>query len=385
MFAHAANAEANAICLTGLTDEELIQRFEFRQRPIVQFLRKFCEKGAELNYVIGVPLNGAATFFPKLPNSMGLGIALGWNYLDGVCALGLGLSQLLDEEDYRQTQTKAKGMLNIISGIQLFVLTYNPAIAAALGFTNSAFLAAPSFALAMCCDAITATIDYCNAWRECHFEGWLEERAKEMAYHQHRIKQYENRKDNTGIDELEKAYLQVKIKQLNVKIETISQDVYARSRVYSGSDSQKKHNVMTILDKYHPVSEAQQDSRNTEIRKSQNDQDVEKDKIIQTKLDDHYKDQRSLVAMKWLSFAGMALFAASGIVGTTVCPPLGIAALVVTSCVAAYYFYKHRNTIKKGALTLCHNISRCGFFGGALPSDLSMNTSSDHLSYLKVS
>lgn len=90
-----------------------------------------------------------------------------WNYLDGACSVAVGLSQLLDEDDYRQGQLKVKGVLNILSGVQLFLLSYNPPLIAALGITGApTILAGASFALAMAVDLVCATMDYMNARTE---------------------------------------------------------------------------------------------------------------------------------------------------------------------------------------------------------------------------
>ena len=122
-----------------------------------------------------------------MPAQTTLGIALGWNYADSVYSITQGIRQILDEEDYRQTQNKIKGIVNIISGIEMFVFSYNPALTAALGLAGGAALASPAFALAMLCDLITATIDFYNAQKEVEFQGWLEERIKEINYLEKRI------------------------------------------------------------------------------------------------------------------------------------------------------------------------------------------------------
>lgn len=122
--------------------------------------------GAEANYIAGTSLSYLVDFDKALPSHMPLGLSLGWNYADAICAIGLGLQQLLGEQQKYKMRTKAKGLLNIISGVQLFLLSYNPPLTLALGIPAGVTLAAPSFALAMGIDLVTAAIDFYTAYEE---------------------------------------------------------------------------------------------------------------------------------------------------------------------------------------------------------------------------
>jgi hypothetical protein len=317
-----------------LSDDELIDLFEFKRNPIIQFYEYIGITGAEWNYAVGVPLNYASLYSNAIPYNAGLGITLGWNYLDGVYSIGLGIFQLLDEEDYRQTQNKAKGLLNILSGVQLFLLSYNPALTAALGLTGGTALAAPAFALSMAFDLLTAAIDFYSIHQEMEFEGWLEERAKEISYHQTRIEKLNAKIETLDItqDKLEIDYLQAKKRKIEINNQHIKEAIYARSRVNQGSyDPVKK-----ILRKYGLGL------NKDELKKEATTNDHAMNLKIQKQLNENYKQSRLNLMMKTASFIGMTLLAVSGFVS---CPPLLITGLAITTLVAAYFIYKHRKTI----------------------------------------
>lgn len=353
-----ARLHDNDIELVNLNplDDKLIDLFEFKRSPIMQFYKYLGTTGAEWNYAIGMPLN-AAVLAQSIPSNAGLGLTLGWNYLDAVYAIGLGTFQLLDEEDYRQTQNKAKGILNIISGVQLFLLSYNPPLAAALGLAGGAALAAPAFALAMACELVSASIDFYNAEKEVKFEGWLEERAKEISYDRIRISELGKKitKPDNKKAKLEIEYLEAKKRKLETKIQTIEKDIYARSRVYCDNDpsQNKSRKVENILNKYDPEGNTQ---INDELKKEVTPDDIKSDKQIQKTLTESYKENRDNLALKTASFVGMTLLAVSGFVS---CPPLLIIGLCITAVVAGIYI--HRNS-KKIIETIDGVTSKFGLF-----------------------
>lgn len=342
--------------MEGFSAEEVVNDFEFKRHPIMRFYEYLGMTGAEWNYSVGVPLNYTTTYSTLISPNAGLGIALGWNYVDAVYAIGLGTLQLLDEEDYRQTQNKVKGVFNIISGVQLFLLSYNPYLTAVLGLTGGAALAAPAFALAMACDLVTASIDLYNASKEVEFEGWLEERAKEIHYNQSRIQklteqiqEVETSNKTPAEKKSEIAYLEAKIIMLKDKINKIEDNLYARSRVYCNeempnSETQEKAarqwKVEKILDKYNPSHN--KDRLKVELKKNVTERDRSIDNNIQADLEKNYKENRINFFIKTASLVGMTLLAVSAFVS---CPPVLITGLAITSVVATYYIYKNGGNI----------------------------------------
>jgi hypothetical protein len=345
-----------------LSDNELIKLFELRKSPVLRFYEYLGTTGAEWNYAVGVPLNYAMAFSQAIPPAAGLGITLGWNYLDAVYAIGLGTLQLQDEEDYRQAQNKVKGLLNIVSGVQMFLLSYNPPVAALMGLGGAA-LAAPSFALAMGCDLIIASIDFFNAHKEVKFEGWLEERAKEIAYDRARIEKFETKiialeQKTDPRDKLEIKYLKAKIGKLETKIAKNADDIYARSRVHCidsrhdivEESIENKRKIKNILLKYDFVKDEKELDK--KLDETVKDSDHKTEKRIQTQLTKNYKQNKINLALKTASFVGMTLLAVSGFVA---CPPVLIAGLAITAIVAAIYIYRNSDKI-------LNSLSKFGLF-----------------------
>lgn len=322
-----------------------------------EFASYLCEHGAEGNYVIGTTISDlSATSIITLPSNASLGVTIGWNYLDGAYAIMLGLHQLADEENYRQAQNKAKGLLNIISGVQMFAFSYNPALTAALGLTGGAALAAPAFALSMLCELVTASIDFYNASREVEFTGWLEERAKESDYLQQRIRKLDkkikkmqqqrdddetmlllNKKHHVSLQELinKKTQLENKEKQLIESMQSRSR-VYCHDKKVNADerDTRSQFIEKTLIKLTTPIV------CDYKTQPTTSDQFV--DKKIQNTMKRQYNENLTNLIIKGISFVGMALLAVAPFVA---CPPLLIIGLVVTSLVAAYYLHKNRERI----------------------------------------
>ncbi|OGT47034.1 MAG: hypothetical protein A3E83_04105 [Gammaproteobacteria bacterium RIFCSPHIGHO2_12_FULL_41_20] len=312
------------------------------------------EYGTDWNYSIGTAINDAAAIPTViLPAQTTLGIALGWNYADSVYSITQGIRQILDEEDYRQTQNKIKGIVNIISGIEMFVFSYNPALTAALGLAGGAALASPAFALAMLCDLITATIDFYNAQKEVEFQGWLEERIKEINYLEKRIETLREKimrpSSNEKTDFLNDSTLQTidylakeKLRLIDKRNQLIAV-MQSRCRVYchdtTVSTDEQTARATWVKQTLDGLTEK---SISIDYQSKPTDIDTRINNHVQSQLTKQYQESRNNLAMKALSFVGMTLLA----VGTFVaCPPLLIVGLVVTSIVAAYYLYKNKERI----------------------------------------
>lgn len=356
--------ENNENELKEYSSEEVLDTLEFKRSPIMCFYEYLGITAGEWNYFVFTGLNYVSTFTKAIPKPVGLGLTLGWNYLDGIYAMGLGAIQLLDEEDYRQTQNKVKGIVNIISGVQSFLFSYNPAVTAALGLAGGAALAAPSFALAMACDLVTAAIDCYNANKEVAFEGWLEERVQEFEYNENRIQKFENelmqlneKKSKNKEDVSQINYLEIKIESLKEKNQTIENNIYARSRVYCHGLGQEKipvngneeniklvrrDNVTRILNNINATSNIHAFSDSARIINKLNLKITEEDKKIdanmQNELNTNLIKNKYNLALKIGSFVGMALLAGSAFVA---CPPLLFLGLGITTVVAVAYLNKN--------------------------------------------
>ena len=297
--------------------------------------------GAEGNYIVGTLINDLNTgHVISLSSKSLLGVTLGWNYIDGVYSCMMGMKQLLDEDDYRRTQNKIKGILNIISGVQLFLFSYNPMFTSAIGLSGGAALASPSFALAMLCDFLNASIDFYQACQEVEFEGWIKERVKQVNYLEKRIEKIENKLNENNEN---KNLIAKKIK-LEAKREKILLNMGIRSRVYnkainSGEKPPLSTDFETLLS---PLKSETKNKINFDAEPSQ--LDIEIDKSIQQKCTNQYREGRKDVIFKGFSFIGMSLLAAAPIVllaAGVPFPPLLILGLGLTSMVALHYTIKH--------------------------------------------
>jgi len=253
-------------------DNELIEKSEFKYNPVMRFYNYIGVSGAEWNYVVGAPANAVSSYSQLISPSASLGITFGWNYLDGLYAVGLGIIQLTDEDDYRTTRNQAKGLLNIVSGIQLFLFSYNPLLTSAIGLAGGAALAPSSFALTMLCDLITAAIDFSSAYKETIIDGWLDERKKEIQFNNDKLLELQNKLDKEK-DPEEIKYLEAKCRILNRKNDELNRKVLLRTRV--------KNNHGTAAD-------------------------IQENNAIQNQLEAEYRQARINLFFKAASFVGMA-------------------------------------------------------------------------------
>ncbi|OGT35925.1 MAG: hypothetical protein A3F11_04045 [Gammaproteobacteria bacterium RIFCSPHIGHO2_12_FULL_37_14] len=333
----------------------------------------FIEVEPELNYIAGVT-SGNVAMLPSVSFSPQANIAIpvGWNYLDGLCAIITGTNQLLDADDYHQSQNKFKGVLNILSGIQLFALSYTPGLVHVTGMAASATpLAGTSFAFAMLCDLINASIDFYHATKEIEFDGWLEEREKEVKYIRTRINTLRKKRatlqDNmstTGNRILDDAdnknaeKVKKKINNLNDRIEklvtqetTLLDEMQSRCRVHFHTDNttqQTKNHILNIKNMASVTNLPTSLDRDNENR-------------IQSILNQRYQQNRVALLFKSLSFIGMTCLAIAPFI-LPICPLasaiLFATGLITTNAVSLYYIYNNVPRVKNNLISLknsaCH-------------------------------
>jgi hypothetical protein len=265
-----------------------------------------------------------------------------WNYLDGACALSVGLSQLLDEDNHRQIQMKTKGILNIISGIQLFVLSYNPPLAAALGVSGvPAVLAGASFALAMLIDLITASIDFYNAFKEQEINGWLEETSREYDFISQRMATLQAENDTlstvtwTTAQTLWETNNQ-KIQALETKQQTLLKTLKARYKIHQAALSEnQKASLQPWLGNLQLWEEEPITAEERHL-----------DSQIQRDLNANFQKAKDTLMVRAASFIGMSLLAVGTLALFTQCPPaIPVIGLAITVVVASIYLYRHQQEI----------------------------------------
>jgi hypothetical protein len=280
---------------------------------VFQFYEYLADRGAEWNYTIGVPLNCVTALLDLIPKPAETGIVLGWNYLDAVYTLYLAGLQLTSKDKYKQSQNSLKGLLNLFSGIQLFILSYNPFLTGFLGVSSTAF-ASPAFALAMGIDLINASIDFYDSCKELSVSGWIEEKAKELAFYR-----------RMDIEDSE--------------IQRIEENIFMRIR-----SSKDKSPLITILKTYDPLSYQLDRQRDTKLSLPANENDIRQDMEIQMNLNAVYEKNLETIILKSLSFIGMTLLAVSSFMATG---PILYIGLAITLQVAIGYTKKNIGEIIK--------------------------------------
>jgi hypothetical protein len=308
---------------------------------------------SEINYVgftaLTILSNPNVNQVKLSPQMAGMVVPVLWGYLDGACAMVVGMEQLLNEDDYRQTQLKIKGMLNIFSGMQLFALSYNPALVAALGITGGpAALAGGAFALSTLVDVITTSIDYCNACKEQNIEGWFDERIKEYTFICKKITTLEKElealqllpeEDNLFINDIQKELQALRLRQTCIK-----NDVQCRWKV--------NQNTITSASKDELKKVFEQPLNMGEITAAERVRDHE----IQSALNKSLVNAKTQLAIKVASFVGIALLAVATFALVTTCPPqVVLLGLAITTVVAAAYLSNHQKNIRQQLDTLRHH------------------------------
>lgn len=301
------------------TDEHIIRPID-----LVSTIVTLAELKPELNYVSGVG-EGIADYMHmhgspniSISDAAHLGVVLGWNYSDGFCSIILGFALLLDEESHLKKQNKVKGILNILSGIQLFLFTHQEFIMQLAAYGASA-LSGPAFAAAMLVDWINAGIDLYQAEKLMTFEGWMDDAVKQVNHIDTRLASPELSKEK-------------KI-ELTQKRDALLDDIGARSRVY-------RHAPLTEDEEDRPAKLDKMLSQlkyKIDYNSKPSTQDIDRNDAIRKKLKKERDEKRANFILKGLSFIGMALLA----VASFGFPPVGIAGLAVVGVVAACYAVKH--------------------------------------------
>lgn len=221
----------------------------------------------------------------------------------GVASIAIGVAYLADENTYSQISTKSKGALNLLSGVQLLLSNLT-------GF----FL--PALALSMGCDMVCAIIDFCKAYKELSYEGWLAERKDEEEFLENKIKPLAVKEKNGSISASEK----IKLISFAQQLEKVSADIKAREIINNANANAKQ-----------PINGGIYKRTDTDIQKA-----------MQVQFD---KARLNLI-IKTASFIGVSILAVASLVS---CPPLTIVGMIVCSLAAAGYLYKHSEGIAKTA------------------------------------
>lgn len=99
----------------------------------------------------------------------------GISLLSALCSITSGIMQLCNDEPHYLNTERAKGLISIISGIQLLVFVdsfglYHHSIAL---LSDTISMAAPAFIIASACEVLIAAIDCYHAYRESLFADWV--------------------------------------------------------------------------------------------------------------------------------------------------------------------------------------------------------------------
>lgn len=319
---------------------------KIKKSNVEKFERYLLDHESEINYIAGTVVTGLTTPLPggdaltNLSPTILSGVFAGLYYADGVLSIALGLQQLSDTKNYRQQQQKVKGVLNIMAGVELCVLS-------TIGLAGGPALAVPAFALSMLIELITASIDLYNAYRESDFESWLEERVKEVNFQDNLLKdialQIEDlellqllngKKDKALLTELNA--LRKEWNEINNYKNILLEQMQVRCHVhyYDGKPEEQKSITKTLAKMTDSVIE--QDNFVYEPAPIDRAKEIK----IQTKLTQQFEDARYDIAFKAVSFIGITLLA----VGVFF-PPVLIPGVLLTSLVASYYLVENAEKI----------------------------------------
>ena len=291
--------------------------FEFYKYRIYRYAS---DHGAEINYILGSALNDLTNLRHnageiRLSTKAIIGVTVSWNYLDGVYNFMLALGQFLDTSDYRYWTNVLKGLINVFSGVQLFIFSYNPPLNAALKLQGPIALAGSSFALAMFTDLICNSIDFYNATKKTYFSGWLEEKIKEYQY---ALKQKYDTKD-------------------------LVKNIRARCIVYTNQDPAKLKKLNKLFNRLLKDSVKNKtilEALPKDLDKI-SDKKKERDRRIQYEVEQSYRINRTLIFIKAMSMFGMIFLAVSSFINSakditphSVLLSMGLA---LTTLTASYY------------------------------------------------
>ena len=284
-----------------------------------KFYLYLSEHGPEFNYIAGTlitdltNLKDSPRYF-QLSQPARIGIIVGWNYLDAVFDFLYAVSLFTNNTDYRHWSNKIKGIINILEGIELFLLSYNLPLNQALGLKEATSLAGISFVLAMVGDFVMASIDFHYVFKETQLMGWLIEKVKEYQFAQ--------------IHSLDTTQL--------VK------DIRARCKTYVAGDVVKANTITQLLQ--HLLADDMEKGAPLELFIDKlvlvSNKHKDRDKCIQENMDQACKLNRTFLMMKTLSTAGMTLLAVAGFLdnATDEYSSTFATGLIITSVVGSYYF-----------------------------------------------
>lgn len=251
--------------------------------PFFSFL---ANHGAEVDYFVGTGFNTLTSGINNNALALNLsadaltGITIGWNYFDALYDFMLALTQILDDRKYRQSLNKIQATLNIISGIQLATLSYNPPLTDALGLSSPTDLASSSFAFSALFDLIVAAIEFYNANKERAFNGWLNERIKELVF----------------------------TIRKNYEAEHLIENIRTRAKVYVAGDLARKDTIHQVLSHHLGAEDGVMVALKEGIEQLTAKHRIQNE-MMQKELDQAYKESRTNLLLKTASFIAMTLLA----------------------------------------------------------------------------
>jgi hypothetical protein len=265
----------------------------------------------------------------------------GWNYIDGIISILTGIALIVDQDDYRETQAKIKGAIKILSGIQLIICT-------SVGGTGSP-AATSAFAISTCTDLITTLIDHFNTVKEASFEGWLEERAKELAFLERKLEEAKLANNGTRQNKL-----QSRIDLLLPQIESRCRVHFYYEKPVAEENSKEYEENEAFVRNIFPGYGKYRNEEKFDYHKKPTSPDIARDKLIQAINDRRLEISKRNLIVGGLSFIGMSLVAAATIFALSTFPPLMIATIIITSLVSCYYLIKNFEKIHNtGKILYC--------------------------------
>jgi len=302
-----------------------LDAYKILENGIIVYL---ADHGSELDYFVGTWFNCLTAKIANneavitLSPTATIAITVGWNYLDGLYDFILAAKELAEKRNYRQTYNKIQAALNIFTGVQLFVLSYNPILTTFLGLANATDLAGSSFALSTFFDWLVAGIELYNTYRELSYNPWLHERLTELNFklkHGHQAEEL-----------IEKIRLRCK-NQISKKPEQhqhIAQTIQNRIPHYHADVRNQLTDNLTTR---------------TRVHKVQNQQ-------LETQLRQAFVDSRTNFTLKTLSFLGMTLLAVNHFLeeSTQAASQTLIIGLATTTYVAAAYAAYNNDRLYNG-------------------------------------
>lgn len=321
-------------------------------------LTNVAEVKPELNYVAGMVVNGvanprslfdecvsAASVFAA-PQTVQMVSNIAWSYSDGVCALMVGIMQLRDNDNYRFKTTVAKGIVNIVNGLQMLLLTNNYNLFHyGMGILmSSSALSPPVFVFACFCEVINKTVDLCHAVKELSIQHWLDERLTELEFFNKKLKKLQAQLG--GLEKDSSAYCkqQARIEKLFAEKERVMMDLESRCRYYCNTEPAEAVVIRDKLTQHFPREVVRTFIKSwSSLSAEQRQQDIDKNTVIERQLKERFKQARLDLMVHTISLVGMTLAA----VAAFSFPPVAVAATIICTVVAAYFFLHNTHKVVK--------------------------------------